>query len=151
MRALQLPISHNLPMLGVPQNGFITQIQVLPAMFGAICVFSQNSIWALSLGQFTVMCFVVWSKSFGPLPQDWYEKYHNPTEADTSWYDPRKEPEYTLETMIAQTRPNVNAIERAHVLSFMLKGFSYDPRERITATQLLFNHSFQAVMETYGV
>jgi serine/threonine protein kinase len=39
---------------------------------------------------------------------------------------------------------------RAHVLSFMLKGFSYNPQDRITAAQLLHDTSFQAVMGFYG-
>ncbi|PVH68361.1 kinase-like protein [Cadophora sp. DSE1049] len=89
-------------------------------------------------------------KVLGPLPQTWYGYYHQPTRTDASWYDPRKQPEFTLEAIIAHARPDVSSTERAHVLSFMLKGFSYDPQDRVTAAQLLCNASFQAVMGVYG-
>jgi serine/threonine protein kinase len=88
-------------------------------------------------------------KVLGPLPQTWYSYYYQPTRTDASWYDPRKQPEFTLEAMIGHARPDVSSTERAHVLSFMLKGFSYDPQDRITAAQLLDNASFQAVMGVY--
>ncbi|TVY13589.1 Serine/threonine-protein kinase SRPK [Lachnellula arida] len=88
-------------------------------------------------------------KVLGPLPQTWYGYYHQPARTDASWYDPRKQPESTLEAMIEHARPDVSSTERAHVLAFMLKGFSYDPQDRITAAQLLCNASFQAVMGVY--
>ncbi|KAF1828558.1 kinase-like protein [Decorospora gaudefroyi] len=88
-------------------------------------------------------------KVLGPPPQTWSGSYHQPTRADASWYDPRKQPESTLEAIIAHARPDVSSTERAHVLSFMLKGFSYNPQHRITAAQLLDNASFQAVMGFY--
>jgi serine/threonine protein kinase len=88
-------------------------------------------------------------KVLGPLPQTWYSYYYQPTRTHASWYDPRKQPEFTLEAMIGHARPDVSSTERAHVLSFMLKGFSYDPQDRITAAQLLDNASFQAVMGVY--
>ncbi|KAF2463688.1 kinase-like protein [Lindgomyces ingoldianus] len=53
-----------------------------------------------------------------------------------------KQPESTLETIIAHARPDVSSTERAHVLFFMLKGFSYNPQHRMTAVQLLDNASF---------
>jgi hypothetical protein len=88
-------------------------------------------------------------KVLGPLPQTWYNYYYQPTRTDALWYDPRKQPEFTLEAMIAHARPDVSSAERAHVLSFMLRGFSYNPQDRITATQLLDNALFQAVMGVY--
>lgn len=88
-------------------------------------------------------------KVLGPLPQTWSGYYHQPTRTDASWYDPRKQPESTLEAIIAHARPDVSSTERAHVLSFLLKGFSYNPQHRITAAQLLYNASFRAVMGFY--
>jgi serine/threonine protein kinase len=89
-------------------------------------------------------------KVLGPLPQTWYGQYHQPGGRDVSWYDPSRQPEFTLEEMIKNARPDVSPTERTHVLSFMLKGFSYDPQDRMTAAQLLDNASFQAVMGVYG-
>ncbi len=54
-------------------------------------------------------------KVLGPLPQIWYDYCHQPAEADASWYDPSRQPQY-----------------------------------RITATQLLYDTPFQAVMGVYG-
>ncbi|TVY89286.1 Serine/threonine-protein kinase [Lachnellula willkommii] len=88
-------------------------------------------------------------KVLGPLPQTWYGYYHQPARTDASWYDPKKQPESNLEAMIEHARPDISSTERAHVLSFMLKGFSYEPQYRITAAQLLCNASFQAVMGVY--
>ena len=78
-------------------------------------------------------------KVLGPLPQNWYSYYHQPGSNDASWYDLRTQPENTLEAMIARSRPDVTSNEAAHVLSFMLEGFRYNPRKRITAAQLLSN------------
>lgn len=89
-------------------------------------------------------------KVLGPLPQNWHSYYHQPGSNGASWYDPRTQPENTLEAMIARSRPDVTSNEAAHVLSFMLEGFRYDPQKRITAAQLLSNASFQAVMGLYG-
>ncbi|KAE9367687.1 kinase-like protein [Stipitochalara longipes BDJ] len=89
-------------------------------------------------------------KVLGPLPWLWHNYYHQPTRKEASWYDPKKQREFTLEAMIARTRPDVSSTERAHVLSFMLRGFSYEPQHRITAAQLFNNASFQAVMGVYG-
>ena len=51
--------------------------------------------------------------------------------------------------MIVYARPDVSSTERAHVLSFILKGLSYDPQDRITAAQILYSALFQAVMGVY--
>ena len=88
-------------------------------------------------------------KVLGPLPQNWYSHYHKYSRNDASWYDQRKKPEITLEAMIKRARPEVSSAERAHVLSFMAKGFCYDPQHRMTAAQLLCDASFQAVMKAY--
>ena len=88
-------------------------------------------------------------KVLGPLPQNWYSRYHQHGRNDSSWYYQRRKPELTLETMIKRFRPEVSSAERAHVLSFMTKGFCYHPQYRITAAQLLCNASFQAVMKIY--
>ncbi|KAF1954238.1 kinase-like protein [Byssothecium circinans] len=119
-------------------------------MWSYMCIFAE-----LYLGH--LPCFVNGDvvhrmvKVLGPLPQDWFRYYHRPGCNYASWYDPRTQPENTLEAMIARSRPDVTSSEAAHVLSFMQEGFRYDPQKRITAAQLLSNASFQAVMGLYGV
>lgn len=85
----------------------------------------------------------------GPLPESWYSSFHRPGKNDASWYDQSKKSLLNLEELVKQRRPEVSSAERAHVLSFMAKGFCYDPRQRITAVQLLNDASFQAVMKIY--
>jgi serine/threonine protein kinase len=90
-------------------------------------------------------------KVLGPLPQNWFGCYHQPGKNSASWYDQSKKAEFTLEAMIKRNRPEVSSAERAHVLSFMLKGFHFHPKHRVTARELLSDPSFQAVMKAYGV
>jgi hypothetical protein len=92
----------------------------------------------------------VWSKSSVHYPKLGTAITTNPPELTLHGTICGSKPEFTLEAIIAQARPDVSSTERAHVLSFMLKGFSYDPQDRITAAQLLYNASFQAVMGVYG-
>ena len=68
-----------------------------------------------------------------------------------SWYDQNRKPKLfrTLEAQIRRLRPDVDPTERNHVLSVMSKGFSYLPKDRPSATQLLQDASFKAVMEIY--
>lgn len=119
-------------------------------MWSHMCIFAELYIGTLPWSIYgDVLPNMI--RVLGPLPQIWYPYYHQPTIVDASWYDPRKQVEFSLEAMIAQARPDVNSTERAHVFSFMLKGFSFDPRGRLTAGQLLYDTSFQAVMGFYGV
>lgn len=118
-------------------------------MWSYMCIFTELYLghlpWFVSGNVLANMV-----KVLGPLPQNWYNHHHQPGSNDASWYDPRTQPENTLEAMIARSRPDVTANEAAHVLSFMLEGLRYNPREHITAAQLLSNASFQAVMRLYG-
>jgi hypothetical protein len=53
--------------------------------------------------------------------------------------------------MIRRARPEVSATELNHVLSIVSKGFCCFHEDRITATLLLQDASFKAVMEIYGL
>jgi serine/threonine protein kinase len=119
-------------------------------MWSYMCLFAELYLGTLPWSIYGNVLLPEMVNALGPLPQTWNGYYHHPPEADASWYDPRKQPEFTLEAMIAHARPDVSSAERAHVVSFMLKGFSYDPQDRITAGELLHNASFQAVMGVYG-
>ncbi|KAN0069366.1 Serine/threonine-protein kinase [Elaphomyces granulatus] len=91
----------------------------------------------------------------GPLPKQWkgcYNSYVTTfSTCDNSWYDQRKKPkgELTLESLIKRERPEVSSVERNHLLNIMSKGFCYSPEDRLSATELLQDPSFQAIMEIH--
>jgi hypothetical protein len=99
-------------------------------------------------------------EALGPLPEQWksrYNVYSSPgnkswyDQSNDSWYDQGRRPngEKDLETMIKKKRPEASPIEQKHILSIMSKGFSYLPEGRLTATELLRDALFKAVMEIY--
>ena len=55
-----------------------------------------------------------------------------------------------LASSIEYFRPDVDQAERELVYSIMKKVLVYCPEERLTATQLLQDPSFKALMERYG-
>ncbi|KAJ5715560.1 protein kinase domain protein [Penicillium malachiteum] len=87
----------------------------------------------------------------GPLPEEWKDLYTHPGRLD-SWYDQRQtpDPEHDLESTIAYFRPDADPTERKHVQTVMSRVFTYCPEKRLTATQLLQDPSFRAIMEKYG-
>ncbi|KAL4912638.1 hypothetical protein BDW62DRAFT_214837 [Aspergillus aurantiobrunneus] len=90
-------------------------------------------------------------KCLGPLPAEWKGCYTH-GEAPDSWYDQSQtcDPEYNLESEIARFSPDSDPVERGHVLSIMSRVFTYDPERRLTASQLLRDPSFRAIMDKYG-
>ena len=76
----------------------------------------------------------------------------NPEGGLDSWYDQRHspDPKRDLVSMIAYFRPDADPVEREHVRSIMSKVFIYEPEKRLTATQLLRDPSFRAIMDNYG-
>ncbi|KAN0077553.1 Protein kinase-like domain containing protein [Elaphomyces granulatus] len=91
-------------------------------------------------------------KTLGPLPKQWKGQYNNAYgKCNKSWYDQRRKPDpkETLEKIIEERRPEASPIERSHILSIMSKGFCYSSEGRLTATELLQDASFKAVMEIY--
>ncbi|KNG80264.1 kinase domain-containing protein [Aspergillus nomiae NRRL 13137] len=90
-------------------------------------------------------------KCLGPLPEQWKGLYNYSGGLD-SWYDQHQtpDPNYDLAAIIAYYRPNADPVEREHVHSIMSKVFNYCPEKRPTATELLQDHSFRAIMDKYG-
>ena len=89
--------------------------------------------------------------SLGPLPEQWKGLYVWSGSHD-SWYDQHKtpHPKWNLESRIAYLRPDADPVEQQLVHSIMSKVFVYNPEERITASQLLRDPSFRALMDRYG-
>jgi serine/threonine protein kinase len=93
----------------------------------------------------------------GPLPAHWKGHFENGTAAKDWWYDqsgqmPRSNilgGYETLERKIDRIRPDICRDEREHALSIMRRGFSCSPERRITATQLLQDPSWNALMSYY--
>jgi hypothetical protein len=92
-------------------------------------------------------------KALGPLPRQWMGRYDafKSGPGNNSWYDQGRRPDHkeALKTMIEKFRPEASQIEQEHILSIMVKGFSYPPENRWTATELLQDAAFKAVMEIY--
>lgn len=90
-------------------------------------------------------------RCLGPLPEQWKGLYTHPGDFD-SWYNQQKTPEadHNLKSTIAYYRPDTELNERNHVLSIMNRVFTYRIEERLTATQLLQDPSFRAIMEKYS-
>jgi serine/threonine protein kinase len=89
----------------------------------------------------------------GPLPRHWKDNYTGFGERNDSWYDQRRKRDrkVILESIIKKERPEVGSVERGHVVEIMSKGFCYSPDGRPTATKLLQDSSFQAIMEIYVI
>lgn len=91
-------------------------------------------------------------KCLGPLPEQWKGLYTHvePEDLDT-WYDQctKPDPKHDLAAEIAYRRPEADSTERKHVLSILSRGLNYSPEKRLTATQLLQDSSFKAVMSKY--
>ncbi|OAX79303.1 serine/threonine protein kinase [Emergomyces africanus] len=90
-------------------------------------------------------------KCLGPLPEQWKGLYTHSRALD-SCYDQRQipDPKYSLAAKISKFRPEADQTEQKHMLSIVSKVFTFCPQKRLTATQLLHDPSFKAVMEKYG-
>ena len=93
----------------------------------------------------------------GPLPVHWKCHFENGTAAKDWWYDqsgqmPRSNilgGYETLERKVDRIRPGICRDEREYALSIMRRGFSCSPERRITATQLLQDPLWNALMSYY--
>ncbi|CEL04123.1 hypothetical protein ASPCAL05255 [Aspergillus calidoustus] len=90
-------------------------------------------------------------RCLGPLPAEWKGCYTHPSGRD-SWYDQsaKPDPKHDLASKVALRRGDADPVERGHVVSNMAKVFVYDPAKRPTATELLRDPDFRAIMNRYG-
>ena len=56
----------------------------------------------------------------------------------------------SLEKIVDEWRPRISPEERQTVLSFLHKGFNYEPELRPTAAEVLDSAEFKALLEMYG-
>jgi serine/threonine protein kinase len=123
-------------------------------MWSYMCLFAELYLGIIPWETCSYVSMVTqMAKILGPLPKQWKGCFNAHGECDSSWYDHRRKPhhEATLGSIIKKYRPEVSLVEQNHVLNIMSKGFCYSPDDRPTATELLHDPSFQAVMEIYGL
>jgi serine/threonine protein kinase len=121
-------------------------------MWSYMCLFMELYLGIIPWESYSHATMIIQMvEILGPLPKQWEGRFNPYGKYDNSWYDHRRKPncEVTLESIIKEYRPEVSSVERNHVLNIMSKGFCYSPDDRPTATQLLHDPSFQAVMEIY--
>jgi serine/threonine protein kinase len=95
----------------------------------------------------------LWVNTLGPLPSSWKGCYrYSDSESDDAWYDQarRPNPEMCLESKLGRRKPPPNEDERSLVLSIFQKAFRYEPAQRISASELLEDVSFNTLMAKYG-
>ena len=123
-------------------------------MWSYLCIFAELYIGRpLVCGPGTAFIVEYIVDTFGPLPESWKGSYVAGGTCHESWYDPerRPRPEVSLETRLAKHRPDIGIVERQHALRVSQRGFSYLPQRRFTASQLLGDSSFSALMNIYGI
>jgi serine/threonine protein kinase len=121
-------------------------------MWSYMCLFSQLYFGYIPWASYDNVSMI--SKmvtTLGPLPKQWEGCYNAWGTSRNWWYDQhrRPDPEKTLVSYIKREGPEVSEAERNHIASIMSKVFSYSPDARPTATQLLQDPSFQAIMDIY--
>lgn len=121
-------------------------------MWSYMCIFAELY---LGLHLFTTFSdggavgFMV--KLLGPLPEEWKGHYISPKSSIDSWYDQNNQPSptFNLRAQVEYLRKDADPAERELVYSILSRGFSYSPEKRLTATQLLQDPSFKALMDRY--
>ncbi|KAI0469078.1 kinase-like domain-containing protein [Xylaria cf. heliscus] len=93
-----------------------------------------------------------WTKILGPLPKQWEGRCDVGFIANIgNLYDQTKQvhPDETLRARLAEKHPEKSETERDLVLDIMMKVFRWQPESRLTADELLTDHSFIKLMVMY--
>lgn len=116
-----------------------------------MCIFAEFCLGFVPFTSTSVIASMV--DTLGLLPEEWKGSYVDAERSQDVWYDPNTKPssERSLKARIEEYCYDRDPVERQHVLSVLTRGFSYYPEERPTATQLLQDASFRAIMDNYGL
>lgn len=89
----------------------------------------------------------------GQFPLEWKGRYiGDPVGERDDWYGTSQHsPDKLLRTFLDQHRPDISEIEKGLVLSIISQVFRVEPEARITASELLENEDFKALMNLHGV
>ncbi|WEW61696.1 hypothetical protein PRK78_007188 [Emydomyces testavorans] len=86
----------------------------------------------------------------GPLPRQLKGLFTPAEQAVDQWYNGKPNPAVSLESLIKFAQPEASPSEQKHVLAVLSRGFALIPAHRPTATQLLQDPDFKAIMELYA-
>lgn len=117
-----------------------------------MCIFAQLYMgYNLFHGATSSLIVSSMIHTLGPFPTMWRGTYETGGACNDQWYDEGYErvSSMALENRVARHRPDADPVERELVLSVLRKGLSYLPENRLTASQLLEDNSFKALMEIY--
>ncbi|KAL4958664.1 uncharacterized protein BDV14DRAFT_186266 [Aspergillus stella-maris] len=90
-------------------------------------------------------------QTLGPLSEERKGFYTHPGGDDTLYDQSQKpNPGFTFEAQIARLIPHSDPVEQGLVLDIMKKVFTYYPEKRPSASELLKDPFFRAIMERYG-
>ncbi|KAH7210002.1 kinase domain-containing protein [Fusarium oxysporum] len=123
-------------------------------MWSYMCIFAELYMgYALLYGSGNSSIISCMVNALGPLPATWKGTYKAGGASNDWWYDQGYEldPTASLEAKVARLRPDINAEEKELVLSVLRKGLSYQPQDRLSASQLLEDASFKVLMKIYGL
>jgi serine/threonine protein kinase len=121
-------------------------------MWSYMCLFTDLYLGFIPWSSYTeVKLIPEMIRTLGPLPKQWKGHFNGHGICGGWLYDQcrRADPRATFESIIKEKRPEVGPVERNHIVSIMSKGFCYLPDDRPTATQLLQDPSFEAIMKIY--
>ncbi|KAJ5985558.1 hypothetical protein N7522_012754 [Penicillium canescens] len=123
-----------------PQKGFPPDLHCSPER-----LHNQDPSFACDMWSYMILFAELYT---GPLPSHWKGLC---IDAEDSWYDQDRlpDPEFSLASTIETDLPDADPIEREHARSLMTRMFTFCPEERLTATQLLQDPSFKAIMEIH--
>lgn len=90
-------------------------------------------------------------ETLGPLPEQWKGSCIDSEVSLDKWYDKntRKLPDFSLAAKIRRGNSDSDPVEQQQMVSILTRGFDYNPETRITATQLLQDPSFKAIIGRY--
>lgn len=116
-----------------------------------LSLYTEKLVFAVGPGFAGVLNSIV--DGVGPFPQEWkghYEVYDK-AEVKELWYGNGPPANNLFNAFLDKHRADINAAEKALVLSIIQQVFCPRPEDRVTAVGLLENKDFKALMSIYGV
>ena len=123
-------------------------------MWSYMCIFASLYLgFSVFYGPGGDRIMSLWVDTLGPFPLSWKGHYrYGNNQGEDAWYDQLRKPrdDISLKSKLARRKPVPGEKEFNLVLSLFQKGFCYDPKQRITAAELLEDESFNELLRVYG-
>lgn len=88
----------------------------------------------------------------GQFPLEWKGRYIGTgTRPEDKWYGTNQHSSIFFNRFLDQHRPDISAVEKRLVLSIISQVFRMQPVTRLTASELLENEDFKALMHLHGL